>query len=66
MNGYWILGIWTGLGLTWWILSFLLVVAARPRRSDANPVDRRRITIFKPLAPLASEEFERIVESPGS
>jgi ceramide glucosyltransferase len=60
MNGYWILGIWTGLGLTWWILSLILVVSAKPRRTADRPADPRRITIFKPLAPLAAEEFERI------
>jgi len=60
MNGYWILGIWTGLGLTWWILSLILVVSAKPRRTTDRPADPRRITIFKPLAPLAAEEFERI------
>jgi ceramide glucosyltransferase len=60
MSEYWVLGIWTSLGLAWWILSLLLVAFSKSRRPCTQPPDTRRITIFKPLAPLVAEEFERL------
>lgn len=55
---------WTVLAASWWVVAGLVVGAergrgARFRRSDA-PADPRRLTVFKPLPPLARGELQRL------
>ncbi len=58
MYGEWALGIWTGAGIAWWLLSWWLVAdAARREKRQAVPATNPlpgTLSIFKPLAPLGS------------
>ncbi len=59
----WILAIavWTAFGLAWWAASLVLVALRRDRPSPERGADRRRISVFKPVAgPLARAELERL------
>jgi ceramide glucosyltransferase len=60
MHGESILWLWTALGFTWWIVALLLVVSSQRGRQTPTTIDRRRITVFKPLARLANGDFERL------
>jgi len=60
MSWEWLLGIWTCVGVAWWVVAFSLVVSARSRRPDPENADTRRITVFKPLPRhLSDREFAR-------
>ncbi|HEX5420582.1 MAG TPA: glycosyltransferase [Gammaproteobacteria bacterium] len=54
----WILAIavWTGFGLVWWAASFAIVAWRRPQGRQSGPQDRRRISVFKPVAGLVGRE----------
>lgn len=55
--------VWTLLGLGWWVASFVLVRTAGPGLPPgaAEPLDPRRITVFKPLPRLSDGELERLL-----
>jgi ceramide glucosyltransferase len=60
MTWEWILGVWTCIGIAWWVVAFILVVSARNQGRSAKEVDPRRITVFKPLpGRLSDQEFAR-------
>ena len=64
MNWEWVVGIWTCIGIAWWVVALILVVSARSRRPGTGEVDLRRITVFKPLpGPLSDREFSRFDSS---
>jgi ceramide glucosyltransferase len=63
MNAEWLLGIWTCIGIAWWVVALLLVIGAKNRRQEAGAPDPRRITVFKPLPrSLSDREFARFDE----
>jgi ceramide glucosyltransferase len=57
MSGEWILGIWTCLGIAWWMIAFILVATVKARPAGAQSADPRGITVFKPL-PLSRNHQE--------
>ena len=60
MSWEWVLGIWTCIGIAWWVVAFVLVMSVRTRRHGPGKADPRRITVFKPLPrSLGEEEFAR-------
>ena len=60
MSWEWVLGVWTCIGIAWWVVAFVLVMSVRNRRHCAGKPDPRRITVFKPLPrSLGEEEFAR-------
>ncbi len=67
MSWEWILGIWTCIGIAWWVVAFVQVISARNQRYEAGNPDPRRITVFKPLPRSLSEEefarFDKPIES---
>jgi hypothetical protein len=67
MSWEWILGIWTCIGIAWWVVAFVLVMSARNRRPGTGTPDPRRITVFKPLPRFLSEEefarFDKPIET---
>jgi len=62
-----ILGIWTCIGIAWWVVAFVLVMSARNRHPGTGNPDPRRITVFKALPRSLSEEefarFDKPIES---
>lgn len=67
MSWEWILGIWTCIGIAWWVVAFVLVMSAGNRRPATGTPDPRRITVFKPLPRFLSEEefarFDKPIET---
>jgi len=67
MSWEWILGIWTCIGIAWWVVAFVLVMGARGRRHGNGNPDPRRITVFKPLPRFLNEEefarFDKPIET---
>jgi ceramide glucosyltransferase len=67
MNGEWFLGIWTCIGIAWWVVAFVLVVGARRKPQPDGEPDTRRISVFKPLPRSMSDQefarFDRSMES---
>jgi len=67
MSWEWILGIWTCIGIAWWVVAFVLVMSAGNRRPAIGTPDPRRITVFKPLPRFLSEEefarFDKPIET---
>jgi ceramide glucosyltransferase len=63
MSWTWILGVWTLVSALWWGLAVLLAASARSRPSENDAVvDRRTLTVFKPLAsPLDPAELNRLL-----
>ncbi len=60
MSVEWFLGIWTCIGIAWWVVALMLVVTAGKRGHSAGDSDPRRISVFKPLPrSLSDEEFAR-------
>lgn len=60
MNWEWILGIWTCIGIAWWVVACVLAAGVRNRRHKSGRPDPRRITVFKPLPrSISDEEFAR-------
>ena len=57
MFSEWVLGIWSGAGIAWWVIALALVTAeakkARKIFPAATPVEF--LSIFKPLAPMGAE-----------
>jgi hypothetical protein len=65
MCSEWMLGVWSGAGIVWWLISWGLV-AAESKRRPARPSGVRNddfLSIFKPLAPLDQSEVMTGLES---
>jgi ceramide glucosyltransferase len=48
-----VLALWSGAGLTWWILAWRLVTADQ-RKKGPEPASRQTLSVFKPLPPLGA------------
>ncbi len=48
--------LWTGVALAWWLLAVLIVLRSLVATPAPAPPDRRRITVFKALAPTAERQ----------
>ena len=56
-----ILEAWTAVAITWWMIAATLVALGGPKEKKAAAADRRRITVFKPVAsPLRDNEHAEI------
>jgi Glycosyl transferase family 21 len=57
MFSEWVLAIWSGAGIAWWMIAWGLVAAEtrRPAKIFSTPEVTDFISIFKPLAPLGAE-----------
>lgn len=56
-----ILAAWTAVAIVWWMIAATLVALGGPKEKKCAAPDRRRITIFKPVAsPLRDNEHEEI------
>ncbi|MEM7584395.1 MAG: glycosyltransferase [Acidobacteriota bacterium] len=65
-----LLWIWTGLAAVWWLIAYALVARSSrfahvtgvaPSSPIDAPEDRRRLTVFKPLAsPMGERELQRL------
>ncbi len=52
---------WTLVAIAWWVIAAALVAMGGPKAEQPTTVDRRRITIFKPVAsPLSDDEHGEI------
>jgi ceramide glucosyltransferase len=55
---------WSGLALVWWLISWWLVsadatsISSLDREVDEKSLPTRKLTVFKPLAPLGRDEFD--------
>jgi hypothetical protein len=67
MHWEWVLGIWTSIGVAWWVVAVVLVLGVKTRKQETGLPDPRRITVFKPLPRSIGDEefarFDRSVES---
>lgn len=64
MSSEGLLGIWTALGIAWWLLSWRLVAAEAEARPDppGSGTDLETLSIFKPLAPLGIQGLGETAE----